>query len=164
MARPIRQFASSRILATGKGGIGGLGGGRNVLCWNASLALKLSGTITMGISVKMVLWLEFFMVFLVSKNLENEDAFEEWHLVYPNARKMFENVLKNECGIRKSFGYRKINRLIIERKDFVYKKKLLRIDGLFMLLQLISRKKIIAKENERIHYSITKRDRSCNKV
>ena len=31
----------------------------------------------MGISVKMVLWLEFFMVFLVSKNLENEDAFEE---------------------------------------------------------------------------------------
>ena len=33
-----------------------------------------------------------------------------------------------------------------------------------MLLQLISRKKIIAKENERIHYSITKRDRSCNKV
>ena len=70
----------------------------------------------------MVLWLEFFMVFLVSKNLENEDAFEEWHLVYPNARKMFENVLKNECGIRKSFGYRKINRLIIERKDFVCKK------------------------------------------
>ena len=54
---------------------------------------------------------------------------------------MFENVLKNECGIQKSFGYRKINRLIIERKDFVYKKKLLRIDGLFMLLQLISRKK-----------------------
>ena len=74
----------------------------------------------MGISVKMVLWLEFFMVFLVSKNLENEDAFlknDTWFIL------MHENVLKNECGIRKSFGYRKINRLIIERKDFVCKKK-----------------------------------------
>ena len=34
-----------------------------------------------------------------------------------------------------------------------------------MLLQLIRSKKIIAiGKNERIHYSITKRDRSCNKV
>ena len=34
-----------------------------------------------------------------------------------------------------------------------------------MLLQLIRSKKIIAiGKNERIHYSITKRDRSCNEV
>ena len=34
-----------------------------------------------------------------------------------------------------------------------------------MILQLIRSKKIIAiGKNERIHYSITKRDRSCNKV